>query len=309
MGIDTRDFRNALGKFATGVTVITTKDAEGEHYGVTASSFNAVSMTPPLILWSIDKGAYSKDVYCQAEHFVVNVLASNQVPISNRFAQRGENKFKDIDVEEGLGGSARIVGAVAHFECRTWQVYEGGDHFIIVGEVLNYDYQDGCGSLVFHGGRYALPEPHPMMLPEEDNRTSGGVLGQHFLYLLRQSLAAYRQDFYPRLGHLGVNQKEWRILTLLLDRGPQPIDQVAQGVAQPLEDCEDTLNGLACRDLVVESGDQRNVSLTSAGNELAGKLLNMAREHEQKLFDSVSDEEVRQMKSGLAHVIEQLGSR
>lgn len=309
MSIDTRDFRNALGKFATGVTVITTKDAKGEQYGVTASSFNAVSMTPPLILWSIDKGAYSKDVYCQAEHFVVNILASDQVPISNRFAQRGENKFKDIDVEEGVGGSARIIGAVAHFECRTWQVYEGGDHFIIVGEVLEYDYQDGCGSLVFHGGRYALPEPHPMMLAEEESRTGEGVLGQHFLYLLRQSLAAYRQDFYPRLGHLGVNEKEWRILTLLLDRGPQPLVQVAQGVAQPLEDCEDTLNGLSRRDLVISSNSQSNLALTTSGNELANKLLKMAREYEQKVFDSVSEEEVHHMKSGLVHVIEQLGSR
>lgn len=308
MSIDTRDFRNALGKFATGVTVITTKDAKGEQYGVTASSFNAVSMTPPLILWSIDKGAYSKDVYCQAEHFVVNILASDQVPISNRFAQRGENKFKDIDVEEGVGGSARIVGAVAHFECRTWQVYEGGDHFIIVGEVLKYDYQDGRGSLVFHGGRYALPEPHPMMLSEEESRAGEGVLGQHFLYLLRQSLAAYRQDFYPRLGHLGVNEKEWRILTLLLDSGTQPLAQVAQGVAQPLEDCEDTLSGLTRRGLVSETGSERYLSLTTEGSELAHKLLQMARDHEQKLFDSVSEEDMNHMKSGLAHVIEQLGT-
>ncbi|MFG6667854.1 flavin reductase [Halomonas sp. HNIBRBA4712] len=309
MSIDTRDFRNALGKFATGVTVITTQDERGEQYGVTASSFNAVSMTPPLILWSIDKSAYSKEVYCQAEHFVVNVLASDQVAISNRFAQRGEDKFKDIKIEKGVGGSARIVGAVAHFECRTWQVYEGGDHFIIVGEVLEYDYQDGCGSLVFHGGRYALPEPHPMMLPGIDHSTGDGVLGQHFLYLLRQSLAAYRRDFYPRLSHLGVDEKEWRVLTLLLDRGPQPFTQVAQGVAQPPEDCEDTLSGLVRRDLVTESSGERQLALSAAGTELANKLLKMAQEHEQKVFDSVSDEEMRHMKSGLVHVIEQLGSR
>ncbi|MGP9568798.1 flavin reductase [Halomonas sp. AOP5-B2-8] len=309
MSIDTRDFRNALGKFATGVTVITTRDAEGEHYGVTASSFNAVSMTPPLILWSIDKNAYSLDAYCKAEHFVVNVLGSDQVPISNRFAQRGENKFQGIEQEEGVGGSAKITGSVAHFECRTWQVYEGGDHFIIVGEVLKYSYQDGRGSLVFHNGRYALPEPHPMTIPQEEIETGEGLLGQHFLYLLRQSLAAYRKDFYPRLEHLGANEKEWRVLTLLLDRGAQPIESVAQGVAQPLEDFEDTLSGLTRRDLVKEARDERLLGLTEAGSELAHTLLQMAWDHEQKVFDGVSEEDKSHMKSGLAHVIEQLGSR
>ncbi|MFC0267222.1 flavin reductase [Kushneria aurantia] len=308
MSIDTRDFRNALGKFATGVTVITTRDAQGEQYGVTVSSFNAVSMDPPLILWSIDKSAYSKDAYCEAEYFIVNVLGSDQVPISNRFAQRGENKFKDIDTREGLGGSARIQGAVAHFECRTWQVYEGGDHFIIVGEVLEYGYRNGQGALVFHGGRYALPEAHPMTLPQDDSHTGEGVLGQHFVYLLRQSLVAYRQGFYPRLFHLGVDDKEWRLMTLLLDRGTQPRDKVVQVVAQPLKDFEDTLGGLCQRGLVVEKDSEPMLDLTPQGAELANKLLAMARDYEQKVFEKISDDEVRHMKSGLLHVIEELGA-
>ncbi|MFU1518926.1 flavin reductase [Vreelandella alkaliphila] len=309
MSIDTRDFRNALGKFATGVTVITTRDTEGEHYGVTASSFNAVSMTPPLILWSIDKSAYSRDAYCQAENFVVNVLGSDQVPISNRFAQRGENKFQGIDLEEGVGGSARIVGAVAHFECRTWQVYEGGDHFIIVGEVLKYDYQDGRGALVFHNGRYALPEPHPMTIPQEEVETGEGPLGHHFLYLLRQSLSAYRKDFYPRLEHMGVDEKEWRVLTLLLDRGALPLETIAQRVAQPIEDLKDTLSGLTRRGLVSDRDDNAStVALTHEGGELARKLLQMAREYEQKVFEGVSEKEMSVLKGGLERVIEQLGT-
>ncbi|WP_249978150.1 flavin reductase [Vreelandella olivaria] len=309
MSMDIRDFRNALGKFATGVTVITTRDAAGEHYGVTASSFNAVSMTPPLILWSIDKSAYSLDAYCQAEHFVVNVLGSDQVPISNRFAQRGENKFQDIELEEGVGGSARIMGAVAHFECRTWQVYEGGDHFIIVGEVLEYDYQDSRGALVFHNGRYALPEPHPMTIPQEEVETEEGLLGHQFLYLLRQSLSVYRKHFYPRLEHLGVDEKEWRVLTLLLDQGVQPLEAVAQRVAQPLEDLEDTLSGLTRRRLVsVHDDNERTFALTAAGGELAHKLLQMAQDYEQKVFEGVS-EDLSHLKSGLVHVIEQLGTR
>lgn len=309
MSIDTRDFRNALGKFATGVTVITTRDRAGEHYGVTVSSFNAVSMTPPLILWSIDKSAYSREAYCQAEHFAVNVLGSDQVPISNRFAQRGENKFQGIDIEEGAGGSALIVDAVAHFECRTWQVYEGGDHFIIVGEVLTYDYQDSRGALVFHNGRYALPEPHPMTISQEEVEAGDGFLGHHFLYLLRQSLSAYRKDFYPRLEHLGVDEKEWRVLTLLLDRGALPLENIAQRVAQPLDDLKDTLSGLTRRGLVSEHDDSEGtVVLTATGSELAHKLLQMARDYEQKVFKGASEEEINSVKSGLVRVIEQLGA-
>lgn len=306
MSFDTRDFRSALGKFATGVTVVTARDGE-ENHGVTASSFNSVSMEPPLILWSIDKGANSLNAYRNAEHFVVNVLSNEQVDISNRFARRGEDKFAGIVIEEGLGGVPKVKGAAAHFECRTWNVYEGGDHLIIVGEVMRYAYRNEGSALVFHNGRYAVPEPHPLMLNVGERTALDGRLGKHLLYLMRQALAAYRADFYPRLGSLGVNDNEWRILTLLADRGPLVAEVLAERVAQPQADLEDTLDGLRERGLVGLDGDGC-VRLSEEGQALALRLLAMADDYERRLFENLEPAEVSAIKSGLGRVIERLGA-
>ena len=110
---DALKFRNALGNFATGVTVVTAKDTNNGYVGTTASSFNSVSMDPPLILWSIDKGARALESYEQAEHFVVNVLAADQVSVSNHFARQQEDKFKDMDYSlSEYGVPVRVPRAV-----------------------------------------------------------------------------------------------------------------------------------------------------------------------------------------------------
>lgn len=307
MNLDTRDFRRALGKFATGVTVVTTRDDGGEHIGVTANSFNTVSMDPPLILWSIDKGAYSLPAYKEADYFVVNVLGNEQVEISNRFASRGEEKFSGIDIEEGVGGVAKVRDAAAHLECRTWRVYEGGDHLIIVGEVVRYAYREAGSALVFHNGRYAVPEPHPMMLPVDEDSALDGRLGKHLLYLMRQALVAYRGDFYPRLASLGVNEKEWRVLTLLADRGPHESEVLARRVAQPPADLDDTLRGLRERSLV-DSDEEQRVTLSEEGETLALRLLTMADDYELRLLEELETAEVDTLKAGLGLVVERLGA-
>lgn len=161
--IDPRDFRRALAQFPTGVTVVTTVDGDGRPVGVTASSFNSVSMDPPLVLWSIDKSALSARVFRDATHFAVNVLAENQVELSNRFASRGEDKFGAVAWSPGTGGCPVIGDLAAKFECRTWNVYEGGDHFIIVGEVLSYSYENAHAPLVYARGGYAVSSRHPSM--------------------------------------------------------------------------------------------------------------------------------------------------
>ena len=116
---DAKDFRRALSQFPTGVTVITTTDAEGNPIGVTASSFNSVSMDPTLVLWSIDKGANSLEAFEKAEYFAVNVLASDQVSTSNNFASRGEDKFANAQYSAGLGNAPILDHYAAQFECKT----------------------------------------------------------------------------------------------------------------------------------------------------------------------------------------------
>lgn len=152
--IDTKEFRSALGRFTTGVTVVTTLDSDEAPFGVTASSFNSVSLDPPLVLWSLAKTAQSIDAFSRSGHFAVHVLVADQEPLSTHFARSGGDKFSSLEWEKGLLGSPLFAEYVSRFECRTLHQYEGGDHIIFVGEVVDFDQQDGK-PLVFHQGAYA----------------------------------------------------------------------------------------------------------------------------------------------------------
>lgn len=301
MSFDPKDFRRALGKFATGVTVVTTVDDNNERLGVTASSFNSVSIDPPLILWSVDKSAYSAAVFARAEHFAVNVLANNQIEVSNRFARRGEDKFAGVGCSEGIGKAPKIDGAVACFECRTWQVYEGGDHHIIVGEVVGFQYDESKSSLVFHNGRYAVPAQHPVTKELDPNKAVDGLLGKSLIYLLRQAYASASEAFYPSLSNYGVTAEEWRVLTLLCDRGPMAVDAVGAIVMQPTKALHDTIAWLGEKGFVEQSADG-TVGLSAAGVEIAHRLLAMAHEFERKMLDSLSEAQIKLLQDQLRQI-------
>ncbi len=151
---DKTEFRKTLGQFATGVTIITTLSESGKAAGVTASSFNSLSMNPPMILWSLNKSAYSLPAFQHTKYFNVHVLGAGQDALSNCFAKHGSDKFNDIKTSKGLGGIPILPKYAALFECETAHHYEGGDHIIIVGEVLKFG-SNNTTPLVFHGGGYA----------------------------------------------------------------------------------------------------------------------------------------------------------
>lgn len=151
--LDSRELRNALGKFATGVTVITTKGRNGAPVGVTANSFASVSLDPPMVLWMPGIHLKSLSSFIQAPHFAVNVLCSDQEHLSRQFASSGDNKFQGVGFSTGIGGSPVIDGALATFETTTAAIHKAGDHYIMIGEVKNYSYHD-VEPLVFHGGGY-----------------------------------------------------------------------------------------------------------------------------------------------------------
>lgn len=153
MDIDLQAYKRALSCFATGVAVATALDSDGRRVGMTVSSFNSVSLEPPLVLWSIANDSRSYDVFTNAEHFGVNVLAIDQSEIAAQFAQKGGEKFAGLDCREGLGGVPLLPKYAACFECRTEHVYAGGDHKIIVGRVLRFE---DCKSdpLIFYRGHF-----------------------------------------------------------------------------------------------------------------------------------------------------------
>ena len=157
---DRRDFRRALGQFATGVTVVTARARDGRNLGVTVNSFSSVSLNPPLVLWSLSRQAASFQDFSSVTHFAVNVLEARQHHLSRQFSTPVPDKFAGVEFAEGLSGVPILTGAIAHFTCRKVRQYDGGDHIIVIGEVEQYKYNDG-EPLVFHSGRYRVATRHP----------------------------------------------------------------------------------------------------------------------------------------------------
>jgi 3-hydroxy-9,10-secoandrosta-1,3,5(10)-triene-9,17-dione monooxygenase reductase component len=145
--------RQVLGAFVTGVTVVTTRTAAGDPVGITVNSFNAVSLSPPLVLWSLSLRAASFDAFVQSSHFVVNVLGAHQIPLSERFATTGGDKFAGVAWRKGLADMPMLDGTAASFTCRNVQRFPGGDHLIFVGEVVAVE-QGACAPLVYANGGY-----------------------------------------------------------------------------------------------------------------------------------------------------------
>ncbi len=153
------EFRAALGMFATGVTIVTARAANGRLVGMTASSFNSVSINPPLVLWSLARAAGSLGVYSEGSHYAINVLAADQMELAKRFATRDSDRWTGVEYAEGIGGAPLLAGTVACFECFNRSRYEEGDHVIFVGEVERCTHRAGSSPLLYHGGRFYAEHP------------------------------------------------------------------------------------------------------------------------------------------------------
>jgi flavin reductase (DIM6/NTAB) family NADH-FMN oxidoreductase RutF len=158
---DSRELRRTLGTFVTGVTVVTTVDEDGGFHGVTANSFSSVSLDPPLILWSQAVKSQSHPVFFEAERFAVNILADDQIELSNRFAKSSREKFAGLEVDIGLGGLPLLRDCSAWLQCRVFSRVPGGDHTIYVGEVHSIDRAERK-PLVFGNGQYLRTDPHDL---------------------------------------------------------------------------------------------------------------------------------------------------
>lgn len=154
MTFDSLAFRRALGSFATGVTVITAPDRNGEHRGVTVNSFSSVSLDPPLVLFCLDKGALSFTCLTEAERFAVNVLRGGQHDLSVRFSRAAADKWEGVDFELWPGEVPVLRGCLANLLCRREALYEGGDHTIIVGRVERLEAAEEGDPLVYFQGNY-----------------------------------------------------------------------------------------------------------------------------------------------------------
>jgi flavin reductase (DIM6/NTAB) family NADH-FMN oxidoreductase RutF len=157
MAFDARELRRVMGLFATGVTVITTRNEQGQPYGLTANAVASVSLSPPLLLICVDRKAESHPHFYDSKVFVLNILAEDQADLSRRFAVSGGDKFTDVRYRLGRLGTPILEGTLGHIECRIVETYEGGDHVIHLGEVEGAEFVGGRPLLFFQGRYRQLP--------------------------------------------------------------------------------------------------------------------------------------------------------
>ena len=153
------EFRAALGMFATGVTIVTARATHGRLVGLTANSFNSVSLHPPLVLWSLARAAGSMAVFSTGSHYAINVLAADQQELALRFATKGTDRWAGVAYTEGVAGAPVLAGVAASFECYNRSRYEEGDHVIFVGEVERCMHRPAASPLLFHGGKFYAEHP------------------------------------------------------------------------------------------------------------------------------------------------------
>lgn len=149
-----RAFRNALGCYATGIAIVTGIDGDGHPMGLTVNSFAAVSLEPPLVLWSLDNASHSMNAFRQASHYAVNVLAAHQTDLSVRFSTWPVDRFAGLAWQSGVSGAPVLAGCAAWFEARNEIQYPAGDHHIFVGRVERFHQADNVAPLLYHGGQY-----------------------------------------------------------------------------------------------------------------------------------------------------------
>ncbi|WP_281783313.1 flavin reductase [Sinimarinibacterium flocculans] len=195
---DQRELRNVLGSFVTGVTVVTTLDADGQPLGVTANSFSSVSLEPPLILWSQALTARSFPAFRDAERFVINILAEDQAQVSQRFAKAGEDKFAGVATREGIGGLPLIDGCTAYLQCRKVATYPGGDHAVFIGQVEQIERCDRK-PLAFGGGRYMLAHSYDLGTFSVD-KPDGGLQHVEAVRIANAALPEIGQRLDAMLG-------------------------------------------------------------------------------------------------------------
>lgn len=168
---DARLLRNLLGRFPTGVVVVTAETGEGQRLGMTISSFNTVSLDPPLILFSIQRNALSIDLWKSVDRYAVNVLTRAQQGLANKFARARDEKWEGVDCLSSPGHAPVLKGSAVAFQCEAYARYEGGDHEIFLGKIVSLDEEDGARGadpLIFHSGKFRALAEEQAYTPASD---------------------------------------------------------------------------------------------------------------------------------------------
>jgi 3-hydroxy-9,10-secoandrosta-1,3,5(10)-triene-9,17-dione monooxygenase reductase component len=305
----TRQFRAALGAFATGVTIVTTRNAAGEDIGLTANSFNSVSLDPPMVLWSLARKSLSLPAFLESGYFAVHVLAASQEELSVTFATRGADKFADLAVTRGAGGIPLLPGCSALFQCKTAFNYEGGDHVIFVGEVQEFEHFNRP-PLVFHSGRYAVAvEKPPAAAPptREDSEPDSSFSQDFLIYLLQRAHFQLFLGLRRDLESHGLSEDQWFVLSILGisdNRTVAELDQLLWYTGRRVT--YELLASLTASGFARLHGSydpHARVLLTDAGKRVVLQLVAMAKAAESDAERNLGYGETQLLKKALRAII------
>lgn len=267
---DARAFRRCLGQFATGVSVVTARNGE-RLAGMAVNSFASVSLTPPLVLWSIRRESGSARDFLQAGHYAVSVLTDAQVGLSQMFGSAQADRFERAGWQAGIHGAPLLDGALAHLECRLEQVIEGGDHLILLGSVERYARYEGA-PLLFTQGAYGVAQELPSPAPNQPTAGTSPSADQTEPGLLRELIHASQRlshDFESHRQALGLTIPTARLLNSLAE-GACCADELAR--ATFLEQ-DEIVDGLAALDwLGLVQSDAGSIQLSPAGRDRRAAL-------------------------------------
>jgi 3-hydroxy-9,10-secoandrosta-1,3,5(10)-triene-9,17-dione monooxygenase reductase component len=310
--IDSRQFRTALGSFATGVTIVTTRAADGSPVGLTANSFNSLSLEPPMVLWALAKNSLSLPAFAAAEYFAVHILSVDQQQLADRFARRGADKFGGLELDAGPGGMPLLRGCSARFQCRTAHQYDGGDHTIFVGEVIGFDHFERA-PLAFQGGAYAnlVPRPRAGVRAGEMDAGIEGSFSRDFLgYLLGSAHARLMACVRSELERYRLSEEHYHVLMFLSNEDDLTLSELAQ--LTQLADRHvtyQTLASLVIRDLITVSGGDypsTRARLTAEGHRVAlelGVALKAAEAHAERFLGSSESQTLKMMLRAILDAI------
>jgi 3-hydroxy-9,10-secoandrosta-1,3,5(10)-triene-9,17-dione monooxygenase reductase component len=288
--IDPQALRQALGAFATGVTIVTTLDPEGLPVGLTANSFNSVSLSPPLVLWSLALNSQNLIAFREAPTWVVHVLGAGQEELSARFASRGADKFAGLDFEDGPGGAPLLDGCAARFVCQSTFEYEGGDHAIFVGRVIDLELAPSA-PLIFHAGRYGRVMPAAARFVPE-NLEDDGEFARYFVgHLLGRAHHAAFADVRREYRARGLRASDYTVIASLgLGEGCTRLELIARAARGGVD-----LPDVAI-DRLIELGhievEPSGLHLTEGGRTLLTELVAVAQESQLRLESRLQPEEM-----------------
>jgi len=298
---DARDFRQALSMFATGVTIVTARGDDGEPVGLTVNSFNSVSLTPPMVLWSIAKSARSRPVFSGDAHWNVHILAEEQEALSNRFSRAGEDKFFGLTLERGVSDAPLLPGCSARFQCQTAFEYDGGDHTIFVGKVIAYD-RSNRAPLLYLSGAYALASRRAADVATQPSAMPSAPYSENLLgYLLGRAHYQFMAGFRQRLQHYALSDADFFILSLLVVREPMGDDELATHIGYTGAAADPrSLLSMVDRGLLLQADGYR---LSPAGRDAILDVLASAKSAEAQLVQQLGEQDAASLRNLLKKCI------